>query len=93
MFGFRTMPSSATRCSRSSWNVMLQHARGDLVAAVDVVIAIHQHFRLDDRHDLRGLAQRGVARQRMGVDADRRHARDAGALMSITARHFAKRAP
>ena len=37
------------------------------------MIAVHQHFRLDDRNDLRGLAQRGVARQRMRVDVDRGH--------------------
>ena len=36
---------------------LVEHALGDLVAAVDVVIAIHQDFRLDDRNDLRGLAQ------------------------------------
>ena len=73
MFGFSTMPSSATRCTRNSWNVSLSTRCGDLVAAVDVVVAVHQHFRLDDRHDLRGLAQRGIARQRMGVGVDRGH--------------------
>jgi hypothetical protein len=36
----------------------LSTAVGDLDAAVDVVIAVHQHLRLDDRHDLRRLAER-----------------------------------
>ena len=49
------------------------------IAAVDVVIAVHQHFRLDDRHDLRRLAERGIARQRMRVGADAGVGRNAGA--------------
>ena len=57
----------------------LEHRLGDLEAAVDVVIAVHQHLGLDDRHDLRRLAERGVARQRMGVGVDRGVARDARA--------------
>ena len=35
---------------------LVQNALGHLIAAVDVVIAVHQDFRLDDRDDLRGLA-------------------------------------
>ena len=58
---------------------LVQHALGHIMAAVDVVIAVHQHFRLHDRHDLRRLAQRRIARQRMRVDADRGHGRDAAA--------------
>src|SRR5882724_11412024 len=68
MFGFRIMPSSATRCTRNSWNVLLS-TRCVTSAAVDVVIAVHQHFRLDDGHDLRLLAQRRIARQRVRTDA------------------------
>ena len=56
---------------------LVEHALRHFITAVDVVIAVHQHFRLDDRHDLRGLAQRGVTRQRMGVDVDRGHGRNA----------------
>ncbi len=55
---------------------LVEDALGHLNAAVDVVIAVHQHFRLDDRHDLRGLAQCRITGQRMRVDADRGHARD-----------------
>ena len=58
---------------------LVEHALRHLVAAVDVVVAVHQHFRLDDRHDLRLLAQRRVARKRVRIDADRGHGRDAGA--------------
>src|SRR5256714_952932 len=43
---------------------------GDRVAAVDVVVAVHQHFRLDDRHDPLVLAERRIARERMRVGHD-----------------------
>ena len=43
------------------------------------VIAVHQHFGLDDRHDVRFLAQRGVARERMRVGVDRELRRNARA--------------
>ena len=62
-------------------------------ASLDVVIAVHQHFWLDDRHDLRLLTQRGVARQRVHIGLMQVLARDAIGPMSITARHFANRAP
>ena len=47
---------------------------GDLVAALDGVAgvrAVHQHLRLDDRHDAGFLAQRRIAgeRVRVGLDA------------------------
>ena len=48
----------------------LEHPLGDLDAAVDVVVAVHQHFGLDDRHDVFVLAQRGVARERVRVGLD-----------------------
>jgi len=32
---------------------LVEHAARHLNTAVDIVIAIHQHFRLDDRDDLR----------------------------------------
>ena len=43
------------------------------------MVAVHQHFGLHDRDDLRRLAQRRVARERMRVGQDRGVARDAGA--------------
>ncbi len=93
MFGFSTMPSSATLLIVELLERLLQHPLGDLVAAVDVVVAVHQHFRLDDRHD---AALPGRARH-----SARAHGRWCGcrcssgcpAPMSITARHLAKRAP
>ena len=36
-------------------------------AGVDVMVAVHQDFRLDHGHDAAGLADRGIAGQRMGV--------------------------
>src|SRR4029450_11067646 len=57
----------------------LEQPLGDDVAAVRVVIAVHQHFRLDDRHDVLLLTERGRARGGMRVGHDRGVARDAGA--------------
>ncbi len=48
----------------------LQRPAGHFLAAGEVMragFAIHQHFGFDDRYDLRLLAKRGVAGQRMGV--------------------------
>ena len=70
MFGLSTMPSSATLLIVELLEGLLEHPLGDLAAAVDVVVAVHQHFRLDDRHDLRRLAERGIARERMRVGVD-----------------------
>src|SRR3546814_11695926 len=56
-----------------------QHLLGDLFADIDVVIAVHQHFRLDDRNAAGLLRHRRVARQRVGVGADA-----AGARRGIT---------
>ena len=44
---------------------------GDFFTSLDVVVRIHQHFGLDDRHDVGFLTQRGIARQRMRIDMDR----------------------
>ena len=63
-----------------------------MIAALDVVIAVHEHLRLDDRDDLRRLAERRIACKRMGVRVDAVPGRDAGAI-SMTARHLANRAP
>ena len=40
------------------------------------VVTVHQHLGLDDRHDACFLAQRGVARQSVGVHVDADVARD-----------------
>jgi len=49
----------------------VQRRLGDFVAALERVVAVHQHFGLDDRHQSRLLAERRVARQcvRVGFDA------------------------
>ena len=57
-----------------------------LAAALDVVVAVHQHFRLDDRHDVGRLAERGVAGQRVGVGLD-------GALLGMPSADVDHRAP
>jgi hypothetical protein len=48
----------------------------DVEAAIDVVVAVHQHLGLDDRHDPRLLAERGVAGERVGIGVDAIGARD-----------------
>src|SRR5262249_20538850 len=40
---------------------------GDFLAALDRVRSVHQHFRLDDRHQLLLLTQGSVPRQRMHI--------------------------
>ena len=52
-------------------------ARGDLEAALDRVVAVHQHLGLDDRHEPGLLAERRVARERVRVRPDAVLARDA----------------
>ena len=47
-----------------------EHPRGGDLAAVDVMGAVHEHFRFDDRHKIDFLAQGRIARQRMGVGAN-----------------------
>jgi hypothetical protein len=53
----------------------LQHVAGDRLAALDGVIAVHQHFRLDNGHEPLFLAERGVAGKRVGVGGDAHPAR------------------
>ena len=71
----------------------LERRVGDFLAALERVVAVHQHLGLDDRHDAGLLAEGRVARQRMGIGVDREAARESPAPMSITARHLANRAP
>ncbi len=54
-----------------------QHDLAHIVAALERVAAVHQHFRLDDRHDIGFLAERRIARQRLGVGEDRPARRNA----------------
>ena len=49
----------------------------DLVAGVDVVVAVHEDLRLDDGHQTSLLAQRGEPGQRMGVCLDAAPGRNA----------------
>jgi len=70
MLTFRMLPSSSTFCSYSAEQAA-QHGFVHFVADFDAVVAIHDHFRLDHRHQARFLAQRGVARQRVAVGLDR----------------------
>ena len=46
--------------------------------------AVHQHFGLDDGHQARFLAQRGVARERMGVGGDAASAGPAGSAVAAS---------
>ena len=55
----------------------IEHLIGHLLAALDRMAAVHQHFRLDDRHDVVLLAQRCVARQRLRICTDGEGGRNA----------------
>ena len=57
----------------------IQRPFRDLLAAVDVVIAVHQHLGLHDRDEPGLLAERRVARERVRVRPDAVLAGDAGA--------------
>ena len=48
----------------------VEGARRDLEAALERVVAVHQHFGLDDRDEPGFLRQRGVARECVGVRPD-----------------------
>ena len=94
MLGFSTMPSSSTLRVIELLEGFLQHPFGDLVAGVDVVVAVHQHFGLDDRHDAVLLAERRIARQRVRVGIDRNCSTGWPSVdIDQAARHLAKRAP
>ena len=47
----------------------------DILAALDCVRSVHQHFRFDDRHKLLLLTERGVSRQGVCVGTHARGAR------------------
>ena len=92
MLGLSSMPSRATRWRWSASKTACERRLGDLVAALDGVVAVHEHLGLDDRDEARLLAERGVAREGVGVGVDAVRGRDAGPMV-MTARHLAKRAP
>src|SRR5213595_3586065 len=48
----------------------LEHGLAHLLTALDRVCAVHEHLRLNDRHDVALLAQRRIARQSMRVRSD-----------------------
>ena len=54
----------------------LEHPFGDPIAAIRVVAAVHQHFRLYDGHDILLLAQCRIARERVRVGSDAGVGRD-----------------
>ena len=52
----------------------VKHCAGNLFAALDRMFSVHQHFRLDDRHQMLFLAERGVSPKGVCI---RNHARSA----------------
>ena len=77
MFGFSSMPSSSTRCAIERVEHRVQRGGRDRRATLDRVVAVHQHFGLDDRDDALFLAQRRVAGERVRVHVDAVLRRDA----------------
>ena len=61
MFGLSSIPSSATLLVVELVEDRVQRVLGHVVAALDRVVAVHQHLGLDDRHEPGLLAERGVA--------------------------------
>ena len=55
----------------------VERGLGDLDAALDGVVAVHEHLGLDDRDEARLLAERGVASESVGVGVDAVRGRDA----------------
>ena len=92
MLGFRIIPSSITRCAVKLVENRSQDFLRYLAAPVERMLAVHEHFRLDDGNQSGFLAQRGIASQRLRVGLDATPAGNAIAT-AITARHLAKRAP
>src|ERR1700761_3114398 len=48
----------------------LQHRARDFLTALDRMTAVHQDFRLDDRHNVVFLTERGVTGQRVRIGLD-----------------------
>ena len=77
MFASRIIASSVTPWTTRWLNTAAQDLLGFFAGNVERVVAVHQHFRLDHRHETRLPGKRGVARQRMGVGLDAGAAREA----------------
>ena len=67
MFGFRSMPSSATPWSWSASEHGVERSLGHVEAALEGVVAVHQNLGLDDGDHPRLLTQGRVARERVGI--------------------------
>ena len=78
MFVLSSVPSRATRCSASCAKSARSVSDRHVVAGLDRVVAVHQHFGLDDRDDARFLRERRIARHRLRVGVDAEARRDAG---------------
>ena len=70
MFGFSSIPREVDALVVELVEDLVQRPRGRAVARLDVVVGVHQHLGLDDRHDPLLLAERRVARERVRVDLD-----------------------
>ena len=57
MFGFSSMPSSDDPLLVQLAEDLVQRLRRHVVAALDRVVAVHQHLGLDDRHEAGLLAR------------------------------------
>src|SRR5215470_13314178 len=57
---------------------LLEYPLGYLVAAVDIVVAVHQYFGFYDRRDLGRLAKCRIARERMSIGVNGAVGRNAG---------------
>ena len=57
----------------------MKHLFGDARTVVECVVAVHQYFGLDDRHQSLFLADGGVARQSMRIRGNRACRWDVGA--------------
>ena len=77
MFGFSRIPSQVDALVVELVEDLVQRPLGRPVARLDVVVGVHQHLGLDDRHDPLLLAERRVASERVRVRLDAVGRRDA----------------
>ena len=70
MLGFNSMPSSMTRCSASALKTARRTEPVICSQRSIFVSALHQHFRLDNRHQPLFLTQSRVSCEGMGIGAD-----------------------
>jgi hypothetical protein len=67
MLGFRTIPSSMTRCANNSLNTVRSTSSVTSQHCFQRMFTIHNDLRFDNRDEARFLAQRRIARQSMGI--------------------------